>query len=46
MCRWQNSKRPTISSTGSIVASVDLPRFSGQLRAVGTSTEVRGSRWK
>ena len=27
-------------------AVVDLPRFSGQLRAVGTSTEVRDSRWK
>ena len=25
---------------------LELPRFSGQLRAVGTSTEVRDSRWK
>jgi len=25
---------------------LDLPRFSGQLSAVGTSTEVRDSRWK
>ena len=40
------SRTPAAQRTLQNCNRVDLPRFSGQLRAVGTSTEVRDSRWK